>query len=104
MPCAVVQHETVDQARVERRLVLHEHDLHHVQVDLAAVLADHLHGVDDELGDVVGEVRRELTTRSKTHMYGEIHRYPRSVRKLDYARRKTRKTFCCFLTFPSYNW
>ena len=43
MACTVVKHQSVDESGLVATLVLHIHDLDHVQVDRLALLSDTLH-------------------------------------------------------------
>merc|ERR1719391_555454 len=63
MAHTVVHHKTLNQARVERRLVFHEHDLDHVQIDLLVGLTDRQNGVDNDVSQVRGELVVQLGTQ-----------------------------------------
>jgi hypothetical protein len=45
----VVEHESLDEARLRGHLVLHVHDLDHVEIERNTGLLDGLHGVDEHL-------------------------------------------------------
>ena len=59
LSAAMVEHETADKARLSGHLMLHVHDLDHVKVD-ALVASDGLDGVDDDLGEGVGDAWVDL--------------------------------------------
>eukprot|EP00754_Rhynchopus_humris_P017203 Rhum_TRINITY_DN14549_c14_g1::Rhum_TRINITY_DN14549_c14_g1_i1::g.98893::m.98893 len=57
---AVVEDQARDELGVGAHLVLHVHHLHHVQVDLLVLHADHLDGVDDAARQLVHELDGDL--------------------------------------------
>ena len=56
----VVEHESLDEAGLGGHLVLHVHDLDHVEIEGDTGLLDGLHGVDEHLTEGVGELGRDL--------------------------------------------
>ena len=94
---AVVHHEALDEARLHPRLVLHVHDLDHVQVDRRVRLAHAQHGVDHHLGELVGELDVHLRAERRLRdlqqqravgaVLGDAHRVEelehRALRRLD---------------------
>ena len=82
VPAAVVQHQPVDEAAVQRGLMLHGHDLHHVQVELLRLLlrllslllppADGEDGVHHDLRHVVRQLLVQLRPeRRPRHVHHE---------------------------------
>mmetsp|Transcript_5410 Transcript_5410/g.16070 ORF Transcript_5410/g.16070 Transcript_5410/m.16070 type:complete len:288 (+) Transcript_5410:876-1739(+) len=67
VPCAVIQDQAPDEARVGGELVLHVQDLHHVQVQRLPRLLDAPHGVHGDLrhgvGDRGGDLRAQRSPR-----------------------------------------
>jgi hypothetical protein len=50
----VIEDETFDKARLSGHLVLHVHDLNHVEVDWLVWLLDGLHGLNEDLSQGIG--------------------------------------------------
>ncbi len=50
----MIQHESIDEFRIQRRLMSHMHDLDHVQVELFTVTRDREDGVDDDGDEMIG--------------------------------------------------
>ncbi len=59
MTPSVIQHESIDESGIGPHLALHGHDFDHVEIERRRIQIgrnDALNGVDDGIGDFVGEV------------------------------------------------
>ena len=56
----VIENETLDELGLGRHLVLHVHQLNHVQVDWLVLLGNAVDSINDDLAHGVGELRLDL--------------------------------------------
>ena len=69
MARSVIENKTLNTHALHVTLVLHAHDLNHVQIDGLVRDTDGLHGVDNKLGKMVGKLRVNFGAKSS---FGEL--------------------------------